>query len=231
MASCQTATKVGYQLLSDLKSRIAAVTRQLAPVTRVQKQALTRERLLDAAEELVTSGSIAGLSLRQLCTRAGFTLGAFYSNFADKEALLLAVMERHLSQRHRELETLMSRFPAAHMPGFGLEDALDTIVAWLTRPADRVRWAVLGLELRLHAVRTPAFAPQFDAAEHRVVTRFASLLGHLSARLSLHPAMSFEAIARGLIGFWYAQLVDRGEQTPEIAARVTLYAMLCKKEA
>ncbi|HOB13879.1 MAG TPA: helix-turn-helix domain-containing protein, partial [Novosphingobium sp.] len=71
------------------------------PLSREDSQAATRTALLDAAEELILESSMPGLSLRAVCTRAGFTQGAFYSNFASREELLLAVMERNLEERVR----------------------------------------------------------------------------------------------------------------------------------
>src|SRR5258707_15825241 len=56
----------------------------------------TRNALIDAAvAELVANGP-AGASLDAICARAGKTRGAFYVHFADREALLVAAMDRLL---------------------------------------------------------------------------------------------------------------------------------------
>ena len=78
---------------------MSATARKQGPISRSQSQALTREALLDAAEILILEQSIPGMSLRAVCTQAGFSQGASYSNFANREELLLAVMERNLEQK------------------------------------------------------------------------------------------------------------------------------------
>lgn len=68
----------------------------------------TRAALLEAAESLFAKEGL-DVSLDAICERAGFTRGAFYVHFADRDALLVAVMEvvgaRFLSQMFAALET------------------------------------------------------------------------------------------------------------------------------
>src|SRR5207237_4818839 len=52
--------------------------------------ATAREKLLDAAVNLVRHSGFAGTSVDQLCAAAGVTKGAFFHHFASKEALGVA---------------------------------------------------------------------------------------------------------------------------------------------
>jgi AcrR family transcriptional regulator len=62
----------------------------------------TRHALIDAAlTELIEHGPAS--SLDAICERAGFTRGAFYVHFADREALLVAVMDRALGELLRSI--------------------------------------------------------------------------------------------------------------------------------
>lgn len=54
----------------------------------------TRTRLLDAAQRVFIERGIFASTVEEICDAAGFTRGAFYSNFADKEALIEAVLLR-----------------------------------------------------------------------------------------------------------------------------------------
>ncbi len=54
----------------------------------------TRERILDAAEELFAEKGIVATSLRVLTKAAGVNLAAVHYYFGSKEALLDAVLER-----------------------------------------------------------------------------------------------------------------------------------------
>ena len=63
----------------------------------------TRERLLDAALALFAEHGVEATSIEAICDGAGFTRGAFYSNFEDKAALIDALSARFaLSEPHRE---------------------------------------------------------------------------------------------------------------------------------
>src|SRR5699024_3701144 len=64
-----------------------------------RRRAETRQRLMDAAYEVFAEYSIRDAPTELICDRAGFTRGAFYSNFSSKEDLFLAVFDQQLSRR------------------------------------------------------------------------------------------------------------------------------------
>jgi AcrR family transcriptional regulator len=53
----------------------------------------TRRAILDAAGELITAGGEEGLSIRELCKRAGVTAPTVYHHFGDKAALVARVVD------------------------------------------------------------------------------------------------------------------------------------------
>jgi AcrR family transcriptional regulator len=57
--------------------------------TRAEQQAETRTRLLEAATDAFAAHGFDGASIDQITDLAGYTRGAFYSNFSDKAELLL----------------------------------------------------------------------------------------------------------------------------------------------
>ena len=61
--------------------------------TRDRAKSETREALLRAALALIPERGL-DVSLDDICDRAGYTRGAFYVHFTDRDALLAAVMER-----------------------------------------------------------------------------------------------------------------------------------------
>jgi AcrR family transcriptional regulator len=63
-------------------------------VTRSQAKQETREALIAAAAELFAAQGLDGPSLDAICEHAGRTRGAFYVHFADRDAIVEAVMER-----------------------------------------------------------------------------------------------------------------------------------------
>ncbi len=58
-------------------------------LTRTQQQAVTRERLLAAAEQVFARHGYGGASIDLITSEAGYSKGAIYSNFESKEAVFL----------------------------------------------------------------------------------------------------------------------------------------------
>lgn len=170
--------------------------------TRQESQAQTREKLLGSAERLMIAQSIPALSVRQLCAEAGYTQGAFYSNFESKELLLLEVMERHLDQQHDRLAQL-----AASVSGKDADDAMERLATWLGRVPDRRQWAALALELHLHAFRDAGFRTHYHAAEKRVITQFKGLLESLASQLGTPLALPSGQLAETLLMLWHSAVV------------------------
>jgi TetR/AcrR family transcriptional regulator, transcriptional repressor for nem operon len=71
-----------------------------APAREAAKQE-TRDALIAAGAAEFAEKGIDGPSLDAICARAGFTRGAFYVHFRDRDDLLVAVLDRILS-RHQE---------------------------------------------------------------------------------------------------------------------------------
>lgn len=65
----------------------------------------TRDKLLDAAEELMLGKGYVASSVDEICTAAGVTKGSFFHYFATKEALGKVLVERFaLRQYHHFME-------------------------------------------------------------------------------------------------------------------------------
>jgi len=62
--------------------------------THQTRSAVTQERLLDAAEHLLLEKGFSDLPIADIAARAGYTVGAVYSRFRDKESLLRCLEER-----------------------------------------------------------------------------------------------------------------------------------------
>ncbi len=68
---------------------------------RVPQQGRSRvrvERILEVTDALVVSGGVEAVTTRAIATAAGIPVASLYQYFADKEAVLLALMERDLTK-------------------------------------------------------------------------------------------------------------------------------------
>lgn len=128
-------------------------------LTREESRQLTRDRLLAAAAELFTERGVNGTSVEQIAERAGYTRGAFYGNFEDKNALVAELLRQ---RTHRELDEV--RHLTADAPSFA--DALDRLRAWNRDRAQHLpEWLALRMELVLHALRNEELRPLLGERE------------------------------------------------------------------
>lgn len=82
-----------------------------------QKRPSSRERILDAAAELVRELGAARLTLDAVAERAKLSKGGLLYNFPNKDALLLAMLGRIIETAHTEKAQQLGRFegqPNAH---------------------------------------------------------------------------------------------------------------------
>lgn len=78
--------------------------------TPTARRGRTRARLVEAAAGVFAERGVDGASVELICERAGFTRGAFYSNFATKEQLLFAVTEDALQESLTRIEDAAARW-------------------------------------------------------------------------------------------------------------------------
>lgn len=159
-----------------------------APTARRER---TRLRLLEAAVAVFGERGVGGASVEEICERAGFTRGAFYSNFDSKDALCLAVLaHRHSKQvasAQAAIDATLHAGDSATLPWETvLAAAVDTFV---DSQRDDLRATVTWVELRLHAIRTPGLREAYAAqqAESRMLgcTMIRSAVELRGARLTV----------------------------------------------
>lgn len=72
-------------------------------LSRKEKQAETRRRLLEAGERVFLRRGLQGSSVEEIVAEAGFTRGAFYSNFKTKDELFVELLHARVYDRYGEL--------------------------------------------------------------------------------------------------------------------------------
>ena len=72
-------------------------------LTRKEKQAQTREQLLAAAEQVFLRRGLEGSSVEEISAEAGFTRGAFYSNFESRDQLFVELLQDRVYRGYRRM--------------------------------------------------------------------------------------------------------------------------------
>ena len=98
----------------------------------------TRDKLFEAAARIFEEQGIGGASIEAIAAAAGFSRGAFYSNFNSKDELIIAMLEDHVAQSIRRNLDLL----AVHK---NLADFIEAL-----RAMDRTRQDPLGRSPLLH---------------------------------------------------------------------------------
>ena len=75
---------------------------------RSEAGAKTRQRLLDSALTLFSQRGFAATGIREILQDAGVTQPTLYHHFADKAALLQALIEEHYGNSHNRLTEILA---------------------------------------------------------------------------------------------------------------------------
>lgn len=123
--------------------------------SRSEKQAETRQRLLDGAAEVFRARGFQGASVDAITRQAGYSRGAFYSNFESKERLFVELLQNRV---YREYQRMMEE--SSHVSDTPLEALRFGARQLAARQRDDdARWLFeLWLELLAHAARDREFA-------------------------------------------------------------------------
>lgn len=105
---------------------------QAARLTRIQQKQRTRDRLLSAASRVIARRGLGSASVDEISEQAGFSSGAFYSNFESKDDAFAAALEYHAAD--------FMRFSDSHGAAGSVADRLRADQEWLDEIED---WQVL----------------------------------------------------------------------------------------
>lgn len=176
-----------------------------APEQLTRRRAATRERLLDAARSLLVGEGLQGVSVERLCEEAGFTRGAFYSNFDSKDELVVALIER---EHQRVLATLKEAADPARLEGLTAEEAAGAILERFVvlQPPDRDDF-VLHLELQLRGLRGDVGGDVFVGWWNDVIDGIADVLVTVLEAFGLRLTLDVRDVCTILIGTWDAMVL------------------------
>lgn len=153
----------------------------------------TRERLLTAATQVFLERGVVLASVEEICEAAGFTRGAFYSNFADKHELLEALLAR-------ESEAVLAALTALCDPAGGVHDVPDVISRFFAlSPLGRDHY-LIHTELTLAAIRDPQAYELFRALGRTQFERMGEAVKATLRLAGLEPAVDLRDLTEVLYG-------------------------------
>ena len=142
----------------------------------------TRLRLVEAAIDEFALRGIDATSVEHLCEAAGFSRGAFYSNFATKDDLCITIMEHHRDLVVAGLSQVFTNLPT------------DADVDWVTGEALREFFRIVAptenfqrtlVEIRLRATRSRDLSGRLEQLAQEIRPGMHQFIDDLATQLDV----------------------------------------------
>lgn len=179
----------------------------LTDAATTRRRDVTRRRLVDAAAEVFAEVGLDAASVEAICERAGFTRGAFYSNFETKEELFLELAGIVQRERVASVRARVTQLEASGALADTSPDALSIIQAALDTSAEDRLSILLMSEIRIHALRNPKLAAAYLAQEQEMVHSVAHIIEDIGRGGSLSFRLPANEAARIMMAVWESSAV------------------------
>lgn len=174
-------------------------------MTATRSRENTRARLLEAAQQVFAEVGLEGATVEAVCERAGFTRGAFYSNFESKDELFLtlaaSVGETRLQAVRERVSTLVGENTLDEC------DPADLVQQIMDSGADDRVGVMMMSEIRIRALRDPAFGAAYLAQEDEMVRSIAAIIQEIIDAGQIALRISADEAARLLMIVWEGMTV------------------------
>ena len=162
-------------------------------LTREQSKDQTRLRLLDAAQAIFMKKGFVAASVEDIAEAAGYTRGAFYSNFRSKPELFLELLRRDHESMQAELHSIFEE-------NVTREDMEASVLHYYSRLPRDNKYFLLWVEAKLLAARDARFRVRFNAFLHEKVEQLTEYITEFSVRVGAPLPLPAETLALGLMG-------------------------------
>jgi AcrR family transcriptional regulator len=165
---------------------------------------LTLSRILDASEALLAEKSWEDAGVAEIARRAGSSVGAFYSRFRDKDALLAALHQRFIEEA---FATSVAALEESRWTGASICEIVRELVAFQVRVYDQRRDLLRAFILR--AIHDPSFQTRAERLNGPILELFTKLVVARRHEI-LHPVpvVAGGFVARMINAMLVSRLLD-----------------------
>lgn len=175
----------------------------------------TRRKLVAASAGVFAEKGIDGASIGELCAAAGFTRGAFYSNFDTKLDLAVAVFEELVDSLLGRLDSELDQWLDS---GASIEEIVTGVIEGVTDQTSNLNVQAVRLELFLAAFRSPDIREAITPLRNKLYEAIESTLARVATSQNLEFTVPARDMARLILSSYSGQLTDRmavGETTDQ----------------
>lgn len=181
-------------------------------LTRAESQAHTREQLVATARELFLTHGYAATSLERVADTAGFSKGAVYSNFRNKDELCLNVLDSiHNNQA--------SSMDAALRATTTLDELLTALLNWAENNVGDQAWTALEVEFATNVRHNERIRKELASRDEAIRDALAKLLATHAERLDIDLPLPADDCSTALLSLGIGLGVQRAVD-PNIPVRV-----------
>ncbi|MER7572459.1 TetR/AcrR family transcriptional regulator [Streptomyces sp. NPDC126514] len=158
-----------------------------------RRRVRTRANLLDAAFAVFAAKGFGRVSIEEVCEAAGYSRGAFYSNFGSLDELFFALYR----QRADLIAEQVADALALDGPALDVPESVDRVTEVLLLDVD---WLLVKTDFLVHAARDPAVAQSLLEHRERLRAAIADRLGRATGHTRL-PAVfgGIDGAARAVV--------------------------------
>lgn len=193
-------------------------------LTHAQRREQTRERLLGAARMTFVNKGLAATSVEDIAEAAGYTRGAFYSNFNGKPELLLELLRRDHDSAQVSLRAIMEE-------GGTPAEMKARAIAYYSRYFRDRDFFLLWVEANLLAYRDAGFQERFNAFRHEKLDQISAYIRTLSERDGRPLPLQADALALGLVslrdGAQFSRMCDPQTASDKVMQNVLAGFLSC----
>jgi AcrR family transcriptional regulator len=174
------------------------------PLTPERRRAMTRQHLLDAAAIVFARNGFHGSTLDEVAATAGFTKGAVYSNFKNKDDLFLELLDDRIERQFAVVSEVLDS---------GSHDKVEQAPHIRALFGGATFWdeniLTLYLEFVLYAIRNPEAQAKLAASAQRTRARVQELIEHEYATLGASPNYPTRDLAEISLALFNGLGIDR----------------------
>jgi AcrR family transcriptional regulator len=148
-----------------------------------KRRAETRANLIEAAYRVFADKGFGQVRIDDVCAAAGYTRGAFYSNFDSLDELFFALYD----ESARLIVGQVTDAITDDDINPGVEAVIERVTATLLLDRD---WLLIKTDFLLHAARNPAVADRLVAHRQQLRSVIATRLDGARERLTLPDAIA-----------------------------------------
>ena len=161
-------------------------------LTREQSRDQTRQRLFDAAQSIFLTKGFVAASVEDIAELAGYTRGAFYSNFGSKSELFLQLLKR-------DHENVMADMRAIFDAGETRQQMEASVLKYYSTHFRDNECFLLWMEGKLQAARDPEFRVGFTACLRELREATTEYVRQFSERVGTPLPLPARELAIGLL--------------------------------